>query len=156
MCSLLLCSYRSCGCSSCRSDRKSCSYFRAYFAPSVQGINWFGFNNGQTMVDGLWAGYQNATLGDFPTVLKRIKLLGFNGLRLPFTFVDLDKVPTKALYVTGVKVCSLVHCPNAVPLQGFAGSCTARVDPTAAALISQQPWPNTGKWCLGVSCSECT
>lgn len=71
---------------------------------AVQGINWFGFNNGQTMVDGLWAGYQNATLGDFPTVLKRIKLLGFNGLRLPFTFQDLDKSPSRGLYVTGVRV----------------------------------------------------
>lgn len=56
------------------------------------------------MVDGLWAGYQNATLGDFPTVLKRIKLLGFNGLRLPFTFTDLDKAPNRAIYVPGVKV----------------------------------------------------
>jgi hypothetical protein len=82
---------------------------RASLVPfHTQGINWFGFNNGQTMVDGLWAGYQNATLGDFPTVLKRIKLLGFNGLRLPFTFQDLDKAPNSNLYVTGVKV-SRVH-----------------------------------------------
>jgi hypothetical protein len=51
-----------------------------------KGINYFGFNNGQTMVDGLWANLHNATVGDFPTVLKRIRLLGFNGLRLPFTF----------------------------------------------------------------------
>lgn len=67
-------------------------------------IAWFGFNNGQTMVDGLWAGYQNATLGDFPTVLKRIKLLGFNGIQLPFTFVDLDRAPNSNIYVTGCKV----------------------------------------------------
>jgi len=67
-------------------------------------IAWFGFNNGQTMVDGLWAGYQNASLGDFPTVLKRNKLLGFNGIRLPFTFVDLDKAPSSSIYVTGCKV----------------------------------------------------
>jgi hypothetical protein len=82
----------------------------------MQGINWFGFNNGQTMVDGLWAGYQNASLGDFPTVLKRIKLLGFNGLRLPFTFTDLDKAPTSALYVPGVKVSqALVVLPAGQP-----------------------------------------
>lgn len=70
----------------------------------LQGVNWFGFNNGQTMLDGLWAGYTNATLGDFPTVLKRIKLLGFNGLRLPFTFQDLDRAPTQGLYVSNCRV----------------------------------------------------
>lgn len=69
----------------------------------IRGINWFGFNVGQTMVDGLWAGYTNATVGDFPTVLKRIKLLGFNGLRLPFTFAGLDAAPKTSLYVTGCK-----------------------------------------------------
>jgi hypothetical protein len=37
-------------------------------APRINGINWFGFNNGQTMVDGLWASYQNVSVGDFPTV----------------------------------------------------------------------------------------
>ena len=56
------------------------------------------------MVDGLWSRYQNASLGDFPTVLKRIKLLGFNGLRLPFTFADLDKAPSQRIYVSGCKV----------------------------------------------------
>jgi hypothetical protein len=70
----------------------------------LQGINWFGFNNGQTMVDGLWAGYRNASLGDLPTVLKRIKLLGYNGLRLPFTFVDLDRAPSRSMYVANCRV----------------------------------------------------
>ncbi len=49
----------------------------------LQGVAWFGFNNGATMVDGLYGSYQNASICDFPTVLKRMKLLGFNGLRLP-------------------------------------------------------------------------
>ncbi len=57
------------------------------------------------MVDGLWGNYVNATVADFPTVLKRIKLLGFNALRLPFTFRDLDMPPKLSLYVTGCKVC---------------------------------------------------
>jgi hypothetical protein len=56
------------------------------------------------MVDGLWAGYQNASIGDYPTVMKRMKLLGFNGIRLPFTFTDLDKAPNQAIYVTNCKV----------------------------------------------------
>jgi hypothetical protein len=69
------------------------------------------------MLDGLWAGYTNASIGDFPTVLKRIKLLGFNGLRLPFTFQDLDRAPNKNIYVSGCMVggtggqsCSLLPC----------------------------------------------
>lgn len=81
----------------------------------MQGINWFGFNNGQTMLDGLWAGYRNATLGDFPTVLKRIKLLGFNGIRLPFTFQDLDKAPSRNLYVPNCAV-SKAHQLTELPL----------------------------------------
>lgn len=87
---------------------------------ATQGINWFGFNNGQTMLDGLWAGYRNATLGDFPTVLKRIKLLGFNGIRLPFTFQDLDRAPSRNLYVANCAVSNAVHC-----LFLTAGSCLA-------------------------------
>ena len=57
----------------------------------IKGFNWFGFNNGQTMVDGLWS--NNPLSGDFATVVRRQKLLGFNGVRLPFSFKDLDKSP---------------------------------------------------------------
>lgn len=58
-----------------------------------KGINWFGFNNDQTMVDGLWSGgSQMAT--DFNTIVYRIKLIGFNSIRLPFTYTDLNLKPT--------------------------------------------------------------
>jgi hypothetical protein len=58
----------------------------------LKGVNWFGFNNQQTMVDGLWiGGFAAAT--DFSTIMLRIKLLGFNTIRLPFTFSNLD-LPT--------------------------------------------------------------
>ena len=50
------------------------------------GANWFGFENGQTFVDDLWAGKDTALTHDALTVLWRIKLLGFNALRLPFSF----------------------------------------------------------------------
>lgn len=56
------------------------------------------------MVEGLWAGYKNASLGDFPTVLKRVRALGFNGLRLPFTFQDLDMTPSTFMYQKGCVV----------------------------------------------------
>jgi len=53
---------------------------------TLAGANWFGFENGQTFVDGLWAGTGSALTHDALTVLWRIKLLGFNALRLPFSF----------------------------------------------------------------------
>ncbi len=54
----------------------------------LHGVNWFGFNNGQTMVDGLWSG-SGAIAGDFATVVYRMQLLGFNAVRLPFSFKDI-------------------------------------------------------------------
>jgi hypothetical protein len=59
-----------------------------------KGINWFGFNNGQTMVDGLWAGPDSLSL-DFATVVYRMQLLGFNAVRLPFSFSDLYNLSPK-------------------------------------------------------------
>lgn len=59
----------------------------------LQGINWFGFNNGSTMLDGLWG--QDAFSKDFATVVHRLQLLGFNAVRLPFSFQDLHNLPTR-------------------------------------------------------------
>jgi len=58
----------------------------------IRGINWFGFNNGQTAVDGLWAGGTSFAT-DFNTIVYKLKLLGFNAVRLPFTFSDLKRTP---------------------------------------------------------------
>lgn len=57
-----------------------------------RGINWFGFNNKQTMVDGLWIGGSSMAT-DFNTIVYRLKLLGFNSVRLPFQFEDLEISP---------------------------------------------------------------
>ena len=59
----------------------------------LQGINWFGFNSGSTMLDGLWG--QDALSKDFATVVHRLQLLGFNAVRLPFSFQDLHNLPTR-------------------------------------------------------------
>ena len=40
----------------------------------LKGINWFGFNTGTTMVDGLWVG--DPLAADFAAVVLRQKLLG--------------------------------------------------------------------------------
>ena len=50
----------------------------------LNGVNWFGFEIGATFVDGLWQGPTSLTL-DFITILRRIKLLGFNTIRLPMS-----------------------------------------------------------------------
>ena len=51
----------------------------------LQGLNWFGFETSATMVAGLWAGSSSLTQ-DFKTVVWRMRLLGFNAVRLPFSF----------------------------------------------------------------------
>ncbi len=58
----------------------------------MKGINWFGFNNGQTAPDGLWGGPDSVAF-DFATIVHRLQLLGFNAVRLPFSFKDLQLPP---------------------------------------------------------------
>ncbi|KAL0031693.1 hypothetical protein WJX79_001570 [Trebouxia sp. C0005] len=58
------------------------------------GLNWFGFDDGNTGPDGLWAGSTSLTQ-DFANIMLRIKALGFNAVRLPFSFKDLNS-PMKA------------------------------------------------------------
>ncbi|MFN8769916.1 MAG: glycoside hydrolase family 5 protein [Neisseriaceae bacterium] len=50
----------------------------------LKGINWFGFNNGVKTLNGLWN--YNSISGDFVSTVWRLKALGFNAVRLPFTF----------------------------------------------------------------------
>jgi hypothetical protein len=52
---------------------------------SIKGVNWFGFETAVTVVHGLWQG-PTALSQDFQNVAWRIKLLGFNTIRLPFSF----------------------------------------------------------------------
>lgn len=66
---------------------------RSATACCLQGINWFGFNNGSTMLDGLWG--QDSLSKDLATVVHRLQLLGFNAVRLPFSFQDLHNLPTR-------------------------------------------------------------
>ena len=56
---------------------------------TLKGLNWFGFETpGGSMVDGLWEGSSSITL-DFPSIVSRFQLLGFNAVRLPFSFANL-------------------------------------------------------------------
>ncbi|GBF93230.1 glycoside hydrolase [Raphidocelis subcapitata] len=58
----------------------------------IRGLNWFGFNVGMGMVDGLWVGgHEGAT--DFALIAYQLRLLGYNAVRLPFTWRDLTMAP---------------------------------------------------------------
>jgi len=61
----------------------------SHFSPPLRGINWFGFNNRQTSVEGLWVGGTSFAT-DFPSIIYKLRLLKFNSVRLPFTFNDLQ------------------------------------------------------------------
>ncbi|KAK9809361.1 hypothetical protein WJX73_008925 [Symbiochloris irregularis] len=54
----------------------------------LHGLNWFGFDTQSTTVDGIYEGSSTIT-GDFATVAYRISLLGYNSLRIPFSFQTL-------------------------------------------------------------------
>lgn len=84
------------------SECSHASVLNCILLPYLQGINWFGFNNGSTMLDGLWG--QDALSKDFATVVHRLQLLGFNSVRLPFSFQDLHNLPAKDW-------CSHWQCP---------------------------------------------
>ena len=51
---------------------------------NLTGINFFGFDGLDGMTAGLWKGPSALTM-DFVNVVRRLKLLGFNAIRLPFS-----------------------------------------------------------------------
>jgi hypothetical protein len=51
-----------------------------------------------TMVDGLWANTRDALVADFATVVWRMKLLGINAVRLPFSFLEFSKTPQSIVW----------------------------------------------------------
>ena len=62
---------------------------------NLHGVNYFGFDDGNTMLDGLWAGSDQLTL-DFATIVYRLQLLGFNSVRLPFSFQNIYNAAPKS------------------------------------------------------------
>ena len=52
------------------------------------------FNVGMSMVDGLWAGGTEAAT-DFALIVYQLKLMGFNSVRLPFRWLDMDAPAVK-------------------------------------------------------------
>ena len=111
----------------------------------LMGINWFGFDCGATMADGLWGG-RDAVAQDFANVVYRIKLLGFNSVRLPFSFRDLygqspKWLNTKCTQVPPSVVAAQTKPPGASPTsqppdpgpefaQSAAGTCNSYLPST--------------------------
>lgn len=52
----------------------------------LTGINWFGFETGNYVAHGLWS-------RDYQSMLQQVKDLGFNCIRLPWSYQMLDKNP---------------------------------------------------------------
>ena len=71
-----------------------------------KGLNWFGFDDGNTGPDGLWAGSSSLTQ-DFANIMLRIKALGFNAVRLPFSFKVICLRPLDAILWKPIAKCAM-------------------------------------------------
>ena len=93
--------------------------------------------DGITMPEGLWAD-GGKLQRDLATITQRIRLMGFNAVRLPFSMKDLFNLSPK--YVCCATACATAHaCVVALPAGSHAG-CAAlpvqRLIVTCAAVAS--------------------
>lgn len=96
----------------------------------LHGVNWFGFNNGSTMVDGMWNGW-NGLSGDFETIVHRMQLMGFNAVRLPFSFKDLyEKDPRD--FTASAEIPTEEEIQNSVSHPSFPIEEGAKIPPLTA------------------------
>ncbi|CAK0782947.1 hypothetical protein CVIRNUC_006142 [Coccomyxa viridis] len=58
----------------------------------IKAFNWGGFDDGSTYLGGLYVN-RSISVGDMAMVVYRAQLLGFNAVRLPFRFSDLNLPP---------------------------------------------------------------
>ncbi|KAI8463780.1 MAG: hypothetical protein J3K34DRAFT_135487 [Monoraphidium minutum] len=101
---------------------------------TLAGITWPGFDSGATFVAGLAPRAQPSwNDSDFATAVARLRLLGFNAVRLPFTFDGLQSAPQDVA----------VACPSPPPT--LAALSSAAVDPerppAAGAALRPPPEP---------------
>ncbi|KAL3142124.1 hypothetical protein ABBQ32_004742 [Trebouxia sp. C0010 RCD-2024] len=104
---------------------------------ALLGINYFGFDDGNTMLDGLWAGSDQLTL-DFATIVYRLQLLGFNAVRLPFSFQNIYNASPKSQ----TQSCSAVTTQailSSVTHPGKSGVSSSQQVPQPASPAAQTP-----------------
>lgn len=100
-----------------------------------RGFNWFGFNNGGEMVNGLWS--DDPLQSDFATVVRRQRNLGFNAVRLPFAFPDLAIAPARSYQF---------DCPALPTAEEIGASVTPPgQDPISAPELPSPPVRTPGK-----------
>ena len=108
----------------------------------MKGINWFGFEyNGHSMVDGLSFGSSSISQ-DFATVVYRQQLLGFNTVRLPFSFENLFG---GALPQSWAQPCSTDFMNTIV---------TATTDPSVSAAFTTPPSPKSPAPAVSGTCNS--
>eukprot|EP00884_Botryococcus_braunii_P014866 jgi/Botrbrau1/23380/Bobra.0051s0031.1 len=85
------------------------------------------FENGQTFFDGLWGGDQATITREFSVVVQRIINMGFNSVRVPFSFPALWKLSIKSQVVS----CTIT------PVSDIKASLT----PPGVAVPTADLWP---------------
>ena len=91
----------------------------------MHGIAWYGFGDpGTGMVEGLRQGSDSQTL-DFATVVRRMKALGFNTIKLPFCFGTLlaSSVPSYTESCTVASDATLMSNLEESSKGGFISAC---------------------------------
>jgi hypothetical protein len=81
-------------------------------------------NHSTTFIDGLWAG-TNGLTADFATVVYRLQLLGFNAIRLPFSFKEINGAQPRPVART--------HCPPVSPRTVAAATAPPGTPPSVLA-----------------------
>ncbi|MBP9743317.1 MAG: cellulase family glycosylhydrolase, partial [Burkholderiales bacterium] len=108
----------------------------------LKGINWFGFNNGD-MLNGMW-NYDGLS-GDFETTVRRLKALGFNAVRLPFSFANLNANIQSSYNRNGLAPATTAQLTTNLtnPNYSAAGKTLPALIYTSGQTYSNQYLPNT-------------
>ena len=74
---------------------------------NLKGANYFGWQQAEAFFMGFYS-KPDGMRQDFATVMYRWQLLGFNTIRVPFSFEVLDSIPPNSKLKTGCKLPSFV------------------------------------------------
>jgi hypothetical protein len=74
---------------------------------NLKGVNYFGWQQAEAFFMGFYS-KPDGMRQDFATVMYRWQLLGFNTIRVPFSFEVLGSIPPNSKLKTGCKLPSFV------------------------------------------------
>eukprot|EP00884_Botryococcus_braunii_P018123 jgi/Botrbrau1/4995/Bobra.0396s0021.1 len=111
---------------------------------TLHGVGWYGFNIGLT-ISGNLTGGKTAVARDWKQIVYRMKMLGFNAIRLPFSFDDVNGLGQPPINYQGV--CA-VPSTDAIKETLVPPSYPQSAGPLAGtSLPSQAPPAVTGNMC---------